>query len=97
MGKYHFKFIIKIIFIEININQVREVVREAQEEEEVDLNSINTKIMVTKSIIILINKNGVNRGKINVKKQSNMNNRQEGVLHQTINVNNYRRKFIIYP
>jgi hypothetical protein len=29
MGKYHFKFIIKIIFIEININQIREVVREA--------------------------------------------------------------------
>jgi hypothetical protein len=52
--------------------------------------------MATKSIIILINKNGVNRGRINVKKQSNMNNRQEEVLHQTINVNNYRRKFVIY-
>jgi hypothetical protein len=29
MGKYHFKFIIQIILIEINIKQIREVVREA--------------------------------------------------------------------
>lgn len=53
--------------------------------------------MVTINIIILINKNGVNRGKTTVQKQSNANNLQQELLHQIINVNNYKKNFVIYP